>query len=54
MIEIVDELSKLSTTLITKYRTKDEERLSMNRNDENESMKTEDQKRMIEASMSSD
>jgi hypothetical protein len=26
----------------------------MNRNDENESMKTEDQKRMIEASMSSD
>jgi hypothetical protein len=54
MIEITDELSKLSTTFITKYRIRDEEKSWMNRIDENESIKTKNKKKMIEAIMSND
>ncbi len=45
MIKITNELNRLSTTLITKYRIRDEEKSSMNRNNENESMKTKNKKR---------
>jgi hypothetical protein len=54
MIEIVDELSRLSISLITKYRIWDEERSLMSTNDENESIVHDVAKEMIETIMFDD
>ncbi len=52
MIDIVDELSRLSSTLTIKYRTRNEESSSMYVNDDNESMKSTTTDDMIKVIMS--